>query len=90
VAAAEEATAAEEREHVTMYFYKQPERFRLGQFTYRLTVDTPEDLELVQRIVERLYLQNPLFSWLDILRLLREQPEWIEHNTHIKQKRVAP
>lgn len=56
-AAAAEATDPYEREHVTPYLYRRPERFRLAQLTQsrdlsdrRWTVDTAEDLLFVERV----------------------------------------
>jgi spore coat polysaccharide biosynthesis protein SpsF len=83
-----EASRPEEREHVTPYFYRHPELFRLGSFQYRLTVDTPEDLQLIRQIFESLYPSNPNFSLSDIYELLRAHPEWVHINAHIKQKAV--
>lgn len=93
--AMKEATAPEEREHVTLYLYRHPERFRLKNVLYsqdesrhRWTVDTKEDFELVKRIVEELYPKNPLFSFQDILQVMKEHPEWEEINRHIEQKEI--
>ena len=74
--AAREATAADEREHVTPFLYRRPERFRLGSLTQsedqsaeRWTVDTPADFDFVQRVYERLYPDNPAFTTEDVLAL---------------------
>lgn len=83
-----EAHRPEEREHVTPYFYRHPELFRLGSFQYRLTVDTPEDLELIRRIFEHLYANSPHFSLPEVYELLRAHPEWVHINAHIEQKAV--
>jgi len=59
--AAEEARDPDEREHVTPFIYRRPERYRLVSFASgealgaeRWTVDTPADLERLQAIVARL------------------------------------
>ena len=60
LAAADEATDPYDREHVTPYFYRQPERFRLvgvpcpyGEFAdVRLTIDTERDYELLSALAE--------------------------------------
>lgn len=49
-----EARAVDEREHVTLYMYQNPDRFRIGSYHYRLTVDTPDDFFFVKNIIERL------------------------------------
>jgi len=78
----EEATAPSEREHVTSFIYKHPERFNLGSVTQtedlssiRLTVDEPEDFELVCKIYHYLYPHNPTFGLDDVMNLLHETPE---------------
>jgi spore coat polysaccharide biosynthesis protein SpsF len=88
-----EATTTSEREHVTPFIYCQPERYRLGYVYYykdysyhRWTVDTPEDFELIQRIVEALYPQQPQFTLEACLHLLNQNPDWVQLNSHIEQK----
>lgn len=49
-----EAKAPDEREHVTLYMYQNPDRFRIGSYHYRLTVDTQDDFSFVKNIIERL------------------------------------
>ncbi len=82
-----EAKLPSEREHATSFIYKHPERFRLGNVTQeedqssiRLTVDEPEDFELVSLIYERLYPQNPEFDLDDIMKLLAASPEMLALN----------
>ena len=86
-----------DQEHVSLYIYEHPERYRLGNLAappdlhrpdIRLTVDTAEDLALVSRIFESLYPQNPEFSARDIVRLLDKCSEWLGINRHIQQKPV--
>ncbi len=69
-----EATDGDEREHVTPFLYRRPERFRLASFrgTRSLgheswTVDTTEDLERVRLIVSR--LESRRASWEQIERV---------------------
>jgi spore coat polysaccharide biosynthesis protein SpsF len=89
----QEAKSGPEREHVTLYFRERPEVFRLAnlaykedQKDYRWTVDTPEDFELVAKIIENLYSVNPEFSLDDILDLCQKNPGWRNINSHITQK----
>jgi spore coat polysaccharide biosynthesis protein SpsF len=80
------------REHVTPFFYRHPERFRLAlvesdrpeSADQRWSVDTPEDYELMRRITEHFGKND--FGWLDVLQLLDAHPDWIELNRHIAQK----
>lgn len=73
--AAEEATTAYDREHVTSYIYGHPGRFshvvlRNAEDLSRLrwTVDTADDLRFVQAAVEALGARTS-FSWTDVLRV---------------------
>jgi spore coat polysaccharide biosynthesis protein SpsF len=91
--AALDAKLQPEREHVTLYIYQHPELFYLHGVTetvdlshHRWTVDTPEDFELIKRILEHLYPRQPQFRLQDILHLLAQYPEWSHINTHIQQK----
>jgi len=86
-----------DREHVSLYIYEHPERFRLlnvwsnlpsDAAELRLTVDTPEDFELITRIYEALYPMNPTFSLENILGLFERKPELQEINRYIKQKPI--
>lgn len=93
--ALQEAKAPEEREHVTPYFYRHPESFRLKNVLYhhdesshRWTVDTLEDFELIRRFIEMLYPKNPFFSFEDMLLVIKKHPEWEEINRHIEQKGI--
>lgn len=90
-----EAADHSQREHVTPFIYHQPSRFSLANVSYqedqsrhRWTVDTPEDLELVTRILEALYPYKPQFTLGDILSLLVEQPHWMAINENIEQKKL--
>ena len=88
-----EANKQAEREHVTPYIYLHPEQFSLVSAKqpsewadYRLTVDTPEDFELVSKILETLYPSNPAFLTHDVMALLSQHPAWATINADIKQK----
>ncbi|MFD2333515.1 cytidylyltransferase domain-containing protein [Cohnella sp. GCM10020058] len=90
---AREAKHAAEREHVTRYMYRHPDRFRLlnvpgtrDLHEHRWTVDTTEDFELVSRILAALYSQQPHFGTSDVLALLDRNPSWLSINAHIAQK----
>lgn len=87
------ATELPDREHVTPFIYRHPQIFRVANVTYhedqskhRWTVDTPEDFELIKRILENLYPQKPTFLLQDCLTVIKENPDWQELNAHINQK----
>lgn len=84
-----------DREHVTPYIYRNPDKFRLESLTneqdlsfHRWTVDTPEDCELVKRLLETLYPQNPEFTMSDALLLLERNQDWIRINSMVEQKKL--
>jgi spore coat polysaccharide biosynthesis protein SpsF len=90
-----EATAQLDREHVTPFIYRQTTRYRLGQVVYsedcshhRWTVDTPEDFELIEKIIEAIYPRQPNFRLEDCLSLLKKHPEWYIINSHVSQKKI--
>lgn len=94
--AGDEARDPQEKEHVTPFIYWRPARFRLQSFAtapdlsaHRWTVDTPEDFDLVSRIIGALYPQDPQFGWRDVLALLAQHPDWVKINAHIGQKQVS-
>ncbi len=75
-AAVRDAVAQDEREHVTLFLYRRPDRFKLGCLTQdvdqsaeRWTVDTSNDFEFVRRVYERLYAANSAFTSEDVLAL---------------------
>lgn len=87
------ATAAQlpsEREHVTLFIRRHPERFKIGRIArnpnlaaLRWTVDNPEDLNFVRRVYEALYPGNAAFTTADILALLERRPQLTAINAHI-------
>jgi spore coat polysaccharide biosynthesis protein SpsF len=78
--AAQEATSAHDREHVTPFVKARPERFRIGYLEAeqdlgdeRWTVDHAEDLAFVRAVVAR--LPDPAAGLADILAVLAAEPE---------------
>lgn len=65
-----------DREHVTPFFYRNPDLFEIAQLVQgpgrpevRWTVDTPEDFAFANAIYEELYARNPNFDSADIRRV---------------------
>lgn len=88
-----EATEKPDREHVTPFLYRHPERYKVKYMSlpedsshHRWTVDTPEDFELVKRIIEELYPIKRMFDFVDILDVLAKNPEWYYINDEVRQK----
>lgn len=90
---ASEAGKPEEREHVTPYYYRHPDLFRIGSVTrpvdesrYRWTVDTQDDFKLISTVLENIYPEKPNFTFNDLLELFQRHPDWIKINVHVQQK----
>ena len=90
-----EATAPSDREHVTPFIWRNPEAFALRDWLdpvdrshLRLTVDTPEDLSLVERLYDALHPGDPFFDYGAILECLARHPEWAAINQGVEQKQV--
>jgi spore coat polysaccharide biosynthesis protein SpsF len=86
-----------DHEHVSLHFWEHPEKYTLRDVLIglppetaqlRLTVDTPEDFELVRQVYEALYPARPEFTLTDVLNLLARHPELAAINQTIQQKPV--
>jgi spore coat polysaccharide biosynthesis protein SpsF len=84
-----------DHEHVSLYIYSHPERYRIhyveaGPELYHpeleVTLDTPEDYQLIQAIFQELLARNPDFSALDVVELLRMRPELSALTQNVKRK----
>lgn len=87
-----EAKEPYQREHVMPYLYEQPGRFKVLRVDHdpdygdlRWTVDTPQDLDLVRAIFERMAGRVD-FGWLDVLELFQREPELARLNAGVGQK----
>ena len=76
-----EAVLPSHREHVTVFFEDQPDRYRIVNLKndqdlshMRWTVDESEDFELIKTIFEALYIKQPSFLMSDVLHFLQEHP----------------
>ena len=74
--AAAEAVDPFEREHVTPFIYRRPERFRIEGLMrepslahLRWTVDYPQDLDFVRHVYGTLHAANPDFTTEDVAAL---------------------
>ncbi|MFM9986903.1 MAG: cytidylyltransferase domain-containing protein [Flavobacteriales bacterium] len=83
-----EAKLHSEREHVMPYI-KNSGRFTLGwrkahqDYTFKLSVDTENDLEVARTIFHRLQ-KSPDFSIDEVVNLLRDEPEILAINSESK------
>lgn len=93
---AKEAKQPAEREHVTPFYYRHPERFKIGSVVnetdlsqYRWTVDTPEDFKVIVTVFEHFYPVKPNFTLDDLVKAFEEHPQWAAINAHVKQKALG-
>lgn len=87
-----EASFASEREHVTQYFHRNPERFKLKSLdndtddsSYRIVVDNQEDYQLICKIVEHFELvgADTDYSFFQIKKFLDDNNFLKTINGHI-------
>lgn len=81
-----DAKKPSEREHVTLYFYNNRDKFKVFNFKnnanlskIKLSVDRNEDLELVKKIIQHINNRPILIS--NILHLFKKNPEFFKINS---------
>lgn len=84
------------REHVSLYFYEHPERYRLIHLyppkrwhapQYRFQLDYPEDLEFIREIYKRLEPRyGDSFGLAEIMHLIGNEPGLPEINMHCQER----
>jgi spore coat polysaccharide biosynthesis protein SpsF len=82
--AAGETTDPYDREHVTPFLYRRPDRFRIAgleqapdEGEVRWTVDRPDDLDFVRAVYADLYAANPAFTSDDVRAFVRGRPDLV-------------
>jgi len=85
-----EATKPSDREHVTFYFWHNPDKFKTYRYdlpenlsSYRLTVDYPADFEVIKSILSSLYPVNPKFTMQEVIDFLNQNKEVLLINSTI-------
>src|SRR5262249_15222357 len=88
-----EATTVPAREHVTLFMYQHPKKYRLfsvkdraNNSDLRWTVDQPEDFEMVRRVYEGLDLGRRVAPYRETLDFVRAHPDIAALNAKIQQK----
>jgi spore coat polysaccharide biosynthesis protein SpsF len=86
------------REHVSLYFYQRPDRYRILNLyaparwrapEYRFHLDYPEDRDFLIEIHRRLAPEyGDRFGIEEIMAVLRREPELVEINGHMKERIV--
>lgn len=82
-----------DREHVTPYIYNNPDKFKIGNVisthnlsSYRWTIDTKEDYEMVNAIYDkRKNKSDEILLMEEIFEILEENPEIVEINSNVKR-----
>jgi len=83
--AARETADPYDREHVTPFLYRRPERFRIAgleqaadEGEVRWTVDRPDDLDFVRAVYAGLYSADPAFTSDDVRAFVRGRPDLVQ------------
>lgn len=79
-------------EYMTLYF-RRPDIFKVEHVpieenvkrNYRITLDTPEDLELIRKIYDNLYQPGKVIPLVDIVNLLDNSPDLVKINKDVKE-----
>lgn len=84
------------REHVSLYFYEHPKRYRIVNLeapencrapAYRFQLDYVEDKQFIEAVFDRLLpVCGDTFRTLDIMTLLRREPELVTINIHCEER----
>jgi spore coat polysaccharide biosynthesis protein SpsF len=90
-----EATAARDREHVTQWLCAGPhrlphlvqQRWPVDRSTYRVTLDTAEDLELIRRLLEGHW--PTALDCAGLIAVLDAHPELVALNAGVAQKELG-
>lgn len=83
-----EARLLSEREHVSPYMFKVAKKVEKvvcpeDLYHIRLTLDRPEDYEVLKRVFEGVYVRNRNFTFEDVMEFLKENPDILKINAHI-------
>lgn len=84
-----------DREHVTLHIRNHPELFPAVHLVappslfwpeLGLTLDEQADYVLLEKIINKLEPENPLFGCRDVIRLLINNPQWVAINNGVSRK----
>ncbi len=82
-------------EHVTAYFGQHPEKFKTTTIPMprehwfsgaRMSIDTPADLRFMNEVYARLDVPAGEAEMADVVRLLKDNPDLLSINNHVRQK----
>ena len=84
-----------DHEHVTLHIRNHPELFPVVHLVappslywpeLGLTMDEPTDFVLLEKIINKLEPEKPLFSCLEVIQLLVNNPDWVAINKGVIRK----
>jgi spore coat polysaccharide biosynthesis protein SpsF len=84
-----------DHEHVTLHIRNNPQLFRhiylvappdITWPDLHLTLDEESDYALLKRVIEYFGDERPLFTCAEIIKLLKEKPEWRALNLEVTRK----
>ena len=88
-----EARDPYEREHVTPFLWRRPERFpalyvdhQPDRRHWRLVVDTAEDYAMAVAVYDALHADDPLFGLETLEKFFAARPDILAMNAHVAQK----
>jgi len=85
------------REHVTLYVINNKSKYNVLNVSapkslrypdWRLTVDTKEDFNLIEKIFESLYLKNKSIKYKDVVKFLLKNSDLLKINKNVRQVQV--
>lgn len=88
------ATYSWQKEHVTPYFYNEHKAHISNEFIankekknqYRITVDTTEDFQLIERLIKEFNAHKKSYS--EIIQIMDVNSDLANINRHIEQKKL--
>ena len=93
----ENVTNLDVREHVSLYFYRNPDQYNIIHLrppeTYkyknlRLQLDYPEDLKFIKRLFQHFYHDGVDFGVYEIVQLLKNNPNFLIDNKYCTEKDI--
>lgn len=97
IEAATEAEDSQEREHVTPFIVRRPDRFQIGAVpcpewaqypNYRLTLDEEPDLELIRAVINELQATPETLNGRRVIELLSDRPDLRAINAGVRHNIV--
>lgn len=89
-----DAESESDKEHVTPYIYKNPDKFKISNYCadednskYRITLDVEEDFEVISFIIKEINNKMLDFSYESVIKII-EDSKIYTINQHVEQKKI--